>query len=220
MLNQLQFHTATLLTFPRSPLGGRERTPLTVTETRFWADAANAGFPQRHPVGRLLPDAIDPVAWSAETIADPAGELSRQSRSLPAIARRHGVAEVLFVPVVGAPHDVTVIALTARQRTDGNPAVHDLLAMAATAAFARMKLLEAQAKRNEIRLTQREAEVARWIAAGKSDWEIGQILEISAKTVNFHAENVKRKCGVATRVQAIAAIYGAMRGDFDPSPPT
>ena len=48
-------------------------------------------------------------------------------------------------------------------------------------------------------------EVLRWIAAGKSDWEIGQILQISAKTVNYHVENTKRKFGVATRMQAVVA---------------
>lgn len=52
-------------------------------------------------------------------------------------------------------------------------------------------------------LTNREMEVLSWIASGKSDWQIGQILKISQKTVNYHVENVKRKYGVATRVQAV-----------------
>lgn len=41
--------------------------------------------------------------------------------------------------------------------------------------------------------TAREIEILHWIARGKSDWEIGEILQISAKTVNFHVENSKRK---------------------------
>ena len=44
-----------------------------------------------------------------------------------------------------------------------------------------------------------------WVAAGKSDWAIGRILNISGKTVNFHVENAKRKLGVGTRVQAVVA---------------
>jgi DNA-binding CsgD family transcriptional regulator len=51
----------------------------------------------------------------------------------------------------------------------------------------------------------RESEVLAWVAAGKSDWAIGQILNISNKTVNFHVENAKRKFGVGTRVQAVIA---------------
>jgi DNA-binding CsgD family transcriptional regulator len=52
-------------------------------------------------------------------------------------------------------------------------------------------------------LTFREMEILCWIARGKSDWEIGEILQISSKTVNFHVENAKRKFGVPTRVQAV-----------------
>ena len=60
--------------------------------------------------------------------------------------------------------------------------------------------------------TAREIEVLGWIASGKSDWQIGQILNISDKTVNFHVENMKRKCGVATRIQVVvlAVQHGAI----------
>lgn len=54
-------------------------------------------------------------------------------------------------------------------------------------------------------ITAREAEILTWIAKGKSDWQIGKILGISGKTVNYHIENVKRKFGVASRIQAVVA---------------
>lgn len=53
------------------------------------------------------------------------------------------------------------------------------------------------------KLTEREITCLKWIAEGKSDWQIGVILSISAKTVNYHVENAKRKLGVATRIQAV-----------------
>jgi LuxR family transcriptional regulator, quorum-sensing system regulator LasR len=56
-----------------------------------------------------------------------------------------------------------------------------------------------------LRVAVREGQVLGWIAAGKSDWAIGRILNISGKTVNFHVENAKRKFGVGTRVQAVVA---------------
>jgi DNA-binding CsgD family transcriptional regulator len=54
-------------------------------------------------------------------------------------------------------------------------------------------------------MTARESEILAWVAAGKSDWAIGRILNISGKTVNFHVENAKRKLGVSTRLQAVMA---------------
>jgi DNA-binding CsgD family transcriptional regulator len=53
------------------------------------------------------------------------------------------------------------------------------------------------------RLTLREREIMTWIARGKTDWQTGHILEISAKTVNFHVERAKRKLGATTRAHAI-----------------
>ncbi len=54
-----------------------------------------------------------------------------------------------------------------------------------------------------VALSPRERECLQWIVAGKSDWEIGQILSISEKTVNTHVERAKHKMGVNTRAQVI-----------------
>ncbi len=60
-------------------------------------------------------------------------------------------------------------------------------------------------KENIPPLSPRERECLQWLVAGKGDWEIGQILSISEKTVNTHVERAKHKLGVATRAQAIVA---------------
>jgi DNA-binding CsgD family transcriptional regulator len=52
-------------------------------------------------------------------------------------------------------------------------------------------------------LTAREAEVLRWVAAGKSDAQIGAILRISARTVQKHLQNVYSKLGVEGRTAAV-----------------
>jgi DNA-binding CsgD family transcriptional regulator len=66
-----------------------------------------------------------------------------------------------------------------------------------------------------VQFTSREIEILKWIASGKSDWQIGQILKISDKTVNFHVENMKRKCGVATRIQVV--VRAVHEGKIQPS---
>lgn len=53
-------------------------------------------------------------------------------------------------------------------------------------------------------VTQREADVLLWIANGKTNREIGQILEMSPRTVNKHLEQVFRKLGVENRTAAAA----------------
>lgn len=50
-------------------------------------------------------------------------------------------------------------------------------------------------------LTPREREVLRYLARGKPKKEIGEILDISVKTVDKHSENLMRKLAVNNRVQ-------------------
>lgn len=51
-------------------------------------------------------------------------------------------------------------------------------------------------------LTAREAEVLVWIAKGKSNRDIGEILGLSARTVNKHLEQIYVKLGVENRASA------------------
>ena len=56
--------------------------------------------------------------------------------------------------------------------------------------------------RREHMLTSREREVLGWLARGKSNAEIGAILEISAATVGKHLEHIYPKLGVENRTAA------------------
>jgi len=52
-------------------------------------------------------------------------------------------------------------------------------------------------------LTSREQEILRWIYVGKSNIEIGAILEISPLTVKNHVQKILRKLNVQNRTQAV-----------------
>jgi response regulator RpfG family c-di-GMP phosphodiesterase/DNA-binding CsgD family transcriptional regulator len=62
-------------------------------------------------------------------------------------------------------------------------------------------------------LTDREVEVLRLIARGRSNREVAGLLFISAKTVGRHVENVYAKIGVSSR--AAAALYAMEHGLLD-----
>jgi LuxR family transcriptional regulator, quorum-sensing system regulator BjaR1 len=53
-------------------------------------------------------------------------------------------------------------------------------------------------------LTPRETEVLRWVANGKSAWEIGEILIITKRTVDEHVQTIVRKLGAVNRTHAVA----------------
>lgn len=52
-------------------------------------------------------------------------------------------------------------------------------------------------------ITPREQEILRWIYLGKSNFEIGAILNISALTVKNHVQKILRKLNVVNRAQAV-----------------
>jgi len=63
---------------------------------------------------------------------------------------------------------------------------------------------DTQALREQFSVTTREADVLLWIANGKTNREIGQILDMSPRTVNKHLEQIFKKLGVENRTSAAA----------------
>lgn len=61
-------------------------------------------------------------------------------------------------------------------------------------------------------LTPREAEVLLWLARGKTNREIAEILELSPRTINKHLEQVFKKMGVDNRTSAAAMALNALHG--------
>lgn len=55
-------------------------------------------------------------------------------------------------------------------------------------------------------LTAREAEILMWVSKGKTNKDVGLILETSPRTVNKHLEHIFDKLGVPTRTAAVAKI--------------
>ncbi len=55
-------------------------------------------------------------------------------------------------------------------------------------------------------LTVREAEILMWISKGKTNKEVGLILNTSPRTVNKHLEHVFEKLGVPTRTAAVVKV--------------
>lgn len=64
--------------------------------------------------------------------------------------------------------------------------------------------------RNKLMLTHRESEVLLWIAKGKSNRDIADILTLSPRTVNKHLEQIYAKLGVENRTSAAALAVRAL----------
>ncbi|MFK3796353.1 response regulator [Pseudomonas sp. NPDC088444] len=63
---------------------------------------------------------------------------------------------------------------------------------------------------SRFQLTEREFEVLRWVACGKTNKDIADILQLSPRTVNKHLEHIYIKLGVETRTAATSVAMAAM----------
>ena len=166
------------------------------------------GYIKSDPVVRELFLSYQPFSWSEVMQRRETGRLERQIMAESAEA---GLREGFVVPIYQGGGYTGLVSYAGH-----DPVITEESRGAVTLASIylhnKLTTLRRREDHNTYDLTERELECLRWAAAGKSDWEIGQILLISAKTVNYHIENAKRKFGVATRVQAIvcALRYGRL----------
>jgi LuxR family quorum sensing-dependent transcriptional regulator len=162
------------------------------------------GYSRHDPMLREVVRSQRPVQWS---------EVARRRSLTPAErdvlrhAASFGLEDGFAVPVRDSGGYIGLINI-AGPPIDLDEETRALLILVAPYVYQRLCGLKEAARRFQ-GLTPREAEVLSWIAEGKSDWQIGKILGISRKTVNYHIENVKRKFGVASRIQALMAALGS-----------
>ena len=158
------------------------------------------------PAQLHLAQSVDPYTWS-ETLACP--HYTKAQKRIVHEAGEFEMREGLLVPILGLGTGVAMISiagsnrkLALRERAE--------LHLAAVYTHAQVRTLSKRRTQRLPVLSMRERECLQWVAAGKSDWEIGEILSISAKTANAHIEHVKQKYRVSTRM--LAVVYALRSG--------
>ncbi|MCE1237366.1 MAG: DNA-binding response regulator [Hyphomicrobiales bacterium] len=67
--------------------------------------------------------------------------------------------------------------------------------------------------RDRLRVSDREAQVLDWIARGKSNRDIGDILGLSPRTINKHLERIFKKIGVENRTSAAVMVLKTLNAE-------
>ncbi len=83
-------------------------------------------------------------------------------------------------------------------------------AFSETVGYRIFELEDALMNTLDLEFGQKEKEVLRWTADGKTSEEIGRILNVTADAVNFHLRNIQKKIGACNRVQAVT--YAVAQG--------
>ncbi|MBO9574493.1 MAG: autoinducer binding domain-containing protein [Sphingobium sp.] len=126
-----------------------------------------------------------------------------------------GVRELLALPLYG-PHGRDALgALGAPARADAfDKADMTALQMVAQAAHLKAQAIRPLPAEDGHGLSQREVEILRWVAQGKSNGVIADILSISPGTVDTYLRRVFEKLDVTDRTSA--AVKGVSKGLIRP----
>lgn len=74
--------------------------------------------------------------------------------------------------------------------------------------------IDAKTLKEKLAITKRESEVLMWVAQGKTNKEIGELLSLSHRTVNKHLEQLYQKINVDNRASATSIAIQTVLGEI------
>lgn len=174
------------------------------------------GYASHDPVMAFCSTHVVPIAWHGLRL-----EGDEQGRKVMGEAAEHGLRDGATAAVHSPQGEMAVLSFALSQPgPEGRETVAN--------ALAQVQLLSAYVHETVRRvaglsqpgpdagLTPREGDCLRWAADGKTSWEIGQILKIPERTVNFHLNNAVEKLDARNRQHAVAKA--ALQGVVQPWP--
>lgn len=201
-------HGAKILGFDKCLLAVQIHTPLLPREQRAvsgypigWEEEyGQKGYLQVDPIVRHGMNSSEPLVWSDAVYTKDGFELMETAHS-------YGIGYGLCIPL--HERNMSTMLCFARDKPVLNPELKELLAgakvLSSLAHIAANKVTVSQFNTSHIpKLTNRELEVLQWIAIGKNQWEISQILNLSEGTVAFHTGNILKKFDVTSRTHVAA----------------
>ncbi|MBC3363057.1 autoinducer binding domain-containing protein [Pseudomonas sp. SWRI154] len=160
------------------------------------------GYASTDPIVAHCNQSSVPVLWSEQVFS----EAPQLWRELNQQGLRHGWTQAVH-DEYGAHYSLFSLART-HCRIDANEHYGNLgyaiFASQRLHALAGKKLAGAMAPPQVCHLSPREIEVLRWSAEGKTASEVGRILCLSERTVNFHVCSCMRKLNVTNKISAVA----------------
>jgi LuxR family transcriptional regulator, quorum-sensing system regulator BjaR1 len=189
-------------------LMGDPTIPKMLVEDRLWASTfpedwmtewSNQNYVAVDPVASNILLRNRPLRWSEIRIANDPG--TRVLDSAADYRLRDGFA----LPIYSRDGCVVGISM-ATEHYELDKQDESCLHLASLYFHAKLERLRAEntPRQRMPKLTPRERECLSWVAAGKTDWEISQILNIAEQTAHEYVQNALTKLSATTRAQAVA----------------
>lgn len=171
----------------------------------YMATAASVERGKRDPVMRRLKRLSTPFVYDQSMYVDEDAADIWEVQAF--FGYKTGIAMALHLPggrhfLMGVDRDQPL----PRDETVVTRLMADLQLLAVHAQETAVRLLVPQGVEVQYlpKLTDREIEILKWTAEGKSAWAVGQILNISEHNVKYHIKRILTKLAVGSKHQAAA----------------
>ena len=144
-----------------------------------------------------------PIVWDADQIARQHQLMSAPEPPLLAVFRNYGVSAGMLMPLSTIDGTRHLIRFDGDRPAPMQNETNDLF-MLSMHFFDAYDRLRHPAGENPLELTERELDVVRWSATGKTSAEIGLILSLSDHTINAYMNNALKKLDCVNRTQLVA----------------
>jgi DNA-binding CsgD family transcriptional regulator len=195
----------------RRPTGARISGPIHRDWRKHYVENGMANYDE------LLSSGLNSVAPTTWTKFRTDNSISDGQKLLFDEARSFGLRDGFYLPIHqpdGSMHGVSMMVPHKLEADSRLLAALHLLALYYSIAANRLGLNPPEPpsppEASRYILTPRQRQCLQWVRAGKSSWEIGEILGLSEHTVSEHLEESRRRLKVHTTTQAV--IEAALRG--------
>ena len=164
----------------------------------------SSGYELIDPVRMYVAQAHEVFKW--EDLDEHLGGLTNKQKILIGEAYDAGLRHGLCVPTSNSMSKLSGIAVATSGTKDSAHIDPDLLEAYCRQfykSFKRIALQDAPMPPHNIQLSSREHQILSWIAHGKTDEEISDILVINVGTVRFHTQSLFKKLNVHNRPYAV-----------------
>jgi len=154
------------------------------------------------PVVKELRRNMNPYSWGD---VREGRDLKKSERAIIDEARDFGARDGLIIPIIKLSGSISLFCpcgfepnLSPRAR-----AALEIIGIYSHHALTRALMQKQREDVVHTPLTPREREIMQWVASGKTDDEIAEILSIGTTTVTSHVENAKQKLDTFRRTYAV-----------------
>jgi len=176
----------------------------------WYAHYRDHGYEKNDGIIREMLRSTDPLFWS-----DLAGRRTISDVELRVLneAGEFGLKNGFMTPLHNLDGSISAVLLMGDSIDERDPDVRAAAHLLSLyyGSIGRRLMAASKGQRSRSRpLTPRQRECLLWVRMGKSSSDIGDLLGLSAETVNDHIAAACQRLGVRTRVQAVAeaAVHG------------